>query len=216
MTNKLDAILDFIVLDDEQAPVLNEQGLPTLKQGPIVKDLAQLIAKGKVQHIERFAEIAAQGEQWQWARDYYDYLVELNRVNEYNANVPEPVANEDGSLTEVEPRPEPTAPERPALKTALEVLEPYAITIFKLRRQAEIDNAKVTTASGKCFDADETSITRLANALIKHWTLEPTDIIPWSTADVGTGVMVDCTKAEIIEAHQLATDNFAATWKIPN
>lgn len=216
MTNKLDAILDFIVLDDEQAPVLNEEGLPTLKQGPVVKDLAQLIAKGKVQHIETFAEIAAQGEQWQWARDYYDYLVELNRVNEYNANVPEPVANEDGTLTTVEPLPEPTVPERPALKTALEVLEPYAITLFKLRRQAEIDNAKVTTASGKCFDADETSITRLANALIKHWTLEPTDIIPWSTADVGTGVMVDCTKAEIIEAHQLATDNFAATWQIPN
>ncbi|CAM3687091.1 MULTISPECIES: hypothetical protein [Pseudoalteromonas] len=133
MTNKLDAILDFIVLDDEQAPVLNEQGLPTLKQGPIVKDLAQLIAKGKVQHIERFAEIAAQGEQWQWARDYYDYLVELNRVNEYNANVPEPVANEDGTLTTVEPLPEPTVPERPALKTVEQVLETYARQIDKLR-----------------------------------------------------------------------------------
>ncbi|WP_179959246.1 hypothetical protein [Pseudoalteromonas rhizosphaerae] len=216
MTNNITPLLDFIVLDDEQSPVLNEQGLPTLKQGPVVNDLAQLIAKGKVEHIEKFAEITAQGEQWQWAQNYYDYLVELNQVNEFNANLPEPVANEDGTITTVEPRPEPQAPERPALKTVLEVLEPYAITIFKLRRQSEIDNATVTTASGKCFDADETSITRLANALVKHWALEPTDMIPWSTADVGTGVMVNCTKAEIIEAHQLATDNFATTWQIPN
>ena len=93
---------------------------------------------------------------------------------------------------------------------------PTAIDLFKAERQKLIDNATVTTASGKCFDADETSITRLANAIIKHWQREPTDIIPWSTADVGTGVMIDCTKAEIIEAHQLATDNFAATWQIPN
>ena len=216
MTNNITPLLDFIVLDDEQAPVLNEHGFPKLKQGPIVKDLAQLIAKGKVEHIETFAGLVAQGEQWDWAQNYFNYLVELAAINEYNANLPEPVANEDGTITTVDPLPEPTAPERPAVKTVLEVLEPYAITIFKLRRQSEIDTAKVTTASGKCFDADETSITRLANALIKHWSLEPTDTIPWSTADVGTGVMVECTKAEIIEAHQLATDNFAATWQIPN
>lgn len=133
MTNNITPLLDFIVLDDEQAPTLNEHGLPTLKQGPIVKDLAQLIAKGKVENIELFAEIAAQGEQWDWARDYYDYLVELNHVTEYNANLPEPVANEDGTLTEVEPLPEPTAPERPALKTVEQVLEPYAKQIEKLQ-----------------------------------------------------------------------------------
>ena len=132
MTNNITPLLDFIVLDENEAPVLNEQGLPTLKQGPIVKDLAQLIAKGKVDHIESFAEIAAQGEQWQWARDNYDYLVELNQVNEYNANLPEPVANDDGSLTEVEPLPEPTAPERPAVQTVEQVLAPYQRKIDKL------------------------------------------------------------------------------------
>ncbi|MBB1420069.1 hypothetical protein H5187_22895, partial [Pseudoalteromonas sp. SG44-1] len=88
MTNNITPILDFIVLDENEAPVLNEQGLPTLAQGPIVNDLSQLIAKGKVEHIEKFAEIAAQGEQWQWARSYYEYLVELNQVNEFNANLP--------------------------------------------------------------------------------------------------------------------------------
>ncbi|MBB1434537.1 hypothetical protein H5201_09475 [Pseudoalteromonas sp. SG43-6] len=132
MTNKLEPILDFIVLDENEAPALNEQGLPALKQGPIVKDLAQLIAKGKVEHIEKFAEIAAQGEQWQWAQSYYDYLVELNQVNEYNANLPEPVANEDGTITTVDPRPEPAAPERPAVQTVEQVLAPHQRKIDKL------------------------------------------------------------------------------------
>lgn len=133
MTNNITPLLDFIVLDDEQAPVLNEHGLPTLKQAPVVKDLAQLIAKGKVEHIETFAEIAAQGQQWQWARDYYDYLVELIEVSEYNANLPEPVANEDGTVTTFEPRQEPTAPKRPTVKTVEQVLEPYSKQIEKLQ-----------------------------------------------------------------------------------
>ncbi|MFK3858287.1 hypothetical protein [Pseudoalteromonas rhizosphaerae] len=132
MTNNITPILDFIVLDENEAPVLNEQGLPTLAQGPIVNDLSQLIAKGKVEHIEKFAEIAAQGEQWQWARSYYEYLVELNQVNEFNANLPEPMANEDGTITTVEPRPEPAAPERPAVQTVDQVLAPYQRKIDKL------------------------------------------------------------------------------------
>ncbi|MBB1420253.1 hypothetical protein H5187_23940, partial [Pseudoalteromonas sp. SG44-1] len=86
----------------------------------------------KVEHIEKFAEIAAQGEQWQWARSYYEYLVELNQVNEFNANLPEPMANEDGTITTVEPRPEPAAPERPAVQTVDQVLAPYQRKIDKL------------------------------------------------------------------------------------
>ena len=132
MTNNITPLLDFIVLDDEQAPALNEQGLPTLRQGPIVKDLAQLIAKGKVEHIEKFAEITAQGEQWQWAQNYYDYLVELNQVNEFNASLPEPAANDDGTVTTVEPQPEPAAPQRPAMQTVEQVLAPYQRKIDKL------------------------------------------------------------------------------------
>lgn len=211
MINK---IIDFIITDENQDPVLDERGLPTLKQAPIVKPIEPLIAKGKVQHIEKFAALIAQGEQWGWARDYLNYLAELNQVTEYNANLPEPVANEDGTITEVEPRPEPTAPERPALKTVQQVLEPYAKTLFKLRRQQQVDTAIVTVSTGKKFDADEVSITRIANAIIKHWDLGPTETLPWSTADVGTGVMVDITKAELIEAHGLATDAFAAAWAI--
>lgn len=132
MTNNIEPILDFIVLDDEQAPVLNEHGFPKLKQAPVVKDLAQLISKGKVEHIETFAELVAQGGQWQWAQNYFNYLVELAAINEYNANLPEPVANEDGTVTTIEPLPLPTAPERPAVQTVEQVLAPQQRKIDKL------------------------------------------------------------------------------------
>lgn len=215
MTNKLAQILDFIVLDDEQNPVTNEQGLPTLLQGPVgAKNISELIAKGKIDNLTMFAELQSKTEQWEWARKYYDYLVELNEVEQYNANLPEPVATEDGTLVEVEPKALPAEPVRPAVRAVDEVLEPYKVTIFKLQRQSQIDNAVVEVSTGKTFDADEKSITRMANALIKHWQLAEDDTIPWSTADVATGVMVDCTKAEIVEAHSLATDHFAMAWNI--
>jgi len=215
MTNKLNKILDFIVLDDEQNPITNEQGLPTLLQGPIgAKNIPELIAKGKIDNLTMFAELQSKTEQWEWANKYYDYLAELNEVEQYNANLPDPIPTEYGALIEVEPKALPTEPERPAVRTVDEVLEPYKVTIFKLQRQSQIDNAVVKISTGRKFDADELSITRMANALIKHWQLNEDDIIPWSTADVATGVMVECTKAEIVEAHSLATDHFATAWNI--
>jgi len=72
----------------------------------------------------------------------------------------------------------------------------------------------VTVSSGKNFDADEASINRLGNAVIKHMHNPDNHIVKWSTADVPTGVMVDCTKAEIVEAHDLATDYFGDVWDV--
>ena len=96
MTNNLTPILEFIVLDAEQNPVVNEQGLPTLLQGPVgVKDIPGLIAKGKIDNLTTFAELQSKHEQYVWAREYVDYLVNRNEVELYNANLPEPVANED-------------------------------------------------------------------------------------------------------------------------
>ncbi|MDC3191180.1 hypothetical protein NQU96_15690 [Pseudoalteromonas elyakovii] len=218
MTNKLIPLNEFIIFDDANEPILNEMGLPIFLPFPVTKtveDIERVIALGKdLEVITEFAEQVALGEQWFWASKYYDYLVELNNVEQYNANLPDPIPTEDGALIEVEPKARPTEPERPAVRTVDEVLEPYKVTIFKLQRQSQIDNAVVEISTGKTFDADELSITRLANALIKHWQLDDSDIIQWSTADVGTGIMVDCTKAEIREAHQLATDNFAQTWAL--
>ncbi|KZY40318.1 hypothetical protein A3733_23630 [Pseudoalteromonas shioyasakiensis] len=218
MTNKLTQLNEFIIFDDANEPILNEMGLPTFLPFPVTKtveDIERVIAIGKdLEVITEFAEQVALGEQWLWASKYYDYLVELNEVEQYNENLPEPVAAEDGALIEVEPKALPTEPVRPAVRTADEVLEPYKVTIFKLQRQSQIDNAVIEISTGKTFDADEQSITRMGNALIKHWQLAESDIIPWSTADVATGVMVDCTKAEIVEAHSLATDFFAKAWNI--
>lgn len=92
--------------------------------------------------------------------------------------------------------------------------EPVHVTAFKAQRQSLIDTATVITSSGKSFDANERSIIRLGNAVIKLMDKPDSHIVPWSTADVDTGVMVECTKAEIVEAHELATDNFAAMWEI--
>jgi hypothetical protein len=74
----------------------------------------------------------------------------------------------------------------------------------------------VTVSTGKRFDADEDSINRLCNAKVKHIDKADDYIIKWSTADVGTGVMIDCTKAEIVEAHTLATDFFGEVWDVNN
>ncbi len=134
MTNNLTPILEFIELDAEQNPIVDEQGLPTLLQGPVgVKDIPELIAKGKIDNLTTFAELQSKHEQFVWARECVDYLVERNKVEHYNANLPAPVANDDGSIAEVEPKPLPVAPTRPAVRTANEVLEPYQKQINKLK-----------------------------------------------------------------------------------
>lgn len=134
MTNNLTPILEFIELDAEQNPVVDEQGLPTLLQGPVgVKDIPGLIAKGKIDNLTTFAELQSKHEQYVWAKEYVDYLVKRNEVEQHNANLPEPVANGDGSITEAEPKPLPVAPARPAVRTADEVLEPYQKQINKLK-----------------------------------------------------------------------------------
>jgi hypothetical protein len=74
----------------------------------------------------------------------------------------------------------------------------------------------VTVSTGKRFDADEDSINRLCNAKVKHIDKPDNHIVMWSTADVGTGVMIECTKAEIVEAHTLATDFFGEVWDVNN
>jgi hypothetical protein len=80
------------------------------------------------------------------------------------------------------------------------------IEIFKASRALLIQSSIVTVSSGKTFDADEVSINRLSNAIVKHLPDPDDAIIRWSTADVSTGVMVDCTKAEIVEAHKKAVE----------
>ncbi|ANS04631.1 hypothetical protein [uncultured Mediterranean phage] len=130
MTNKIEPILDFIVLDEEQGPVVDERGIPSLKQRPIVKSIPDLIAKGKVQNIEMFAEQFAQVEQWDWAEQYIAYLISVHEVEQHNANLPTYVNNE-GEEVEALPLELPEEPERPPIQTPTEVLEPYQKQITK-------------------------------------------------------------------------------------
>lgn len=93
---------------------------------------------------------------------------------------------------------------------------PFELTVeqFKRSRQEQLDSATVTTLSGKEFDADEASMSRMVNALTAAADEQGATIIPWSLANDGTGVMTDCTKAEIKEAHRLAVKNMAAIWSV--
>lgn len=89
-----------------------------------------------------------------------------------------------------------------------------SIDDFKKERQQLLDNAVVTISTGKSFDADEPSIGRMSNAILAAIS-EPDDfIIKWSTADTGTGELVDCTLLELKEAHKLAMQNMASIWSI--
>ena len=37
--------------------------------------------------------------------------------------------------------------------------------------------------------------------------------MPWSTADVDSGIMVSCTSEEIIEAHKLSIEAMPTSWE---
>lgn len=89
-----------------------------------------------------------------------------------------------------------------------------AVENFKSERQAMLDNAIVTISTGKAFDADELSINRMVNAILAAINEPDTFIIKWSTADTGTGELVDCTLLELKEAHKLAMQNMASIWSI--
>ena len=97
------------------------------------------------------------------------------------------------------------------LKTKDELRAEADIASFKANRQTQLDSAIVTISTGKSFDADEKSISRLHNAItyIKEHNVAE---IPWSTADVDSGIMVTCSADEIIEAHRLAVENMTALW----
>lgn len=129
-------LIEFIVLDEGQAPILNEQGLPQLRPRPDTKteqDIERLISLGKpMTVVNMFAELVSLGEQWNWAQDYFNYLIELSEANEYNSNLPEPTANEDGTLIEAKPRPLPIETLRPEARTVEQVLAPYQRKLSKM------------------------------------------------------------------------------------
>ncbi|WP_062564152.1 hypothetical protein [Pseudoalteromonas shioyasakiensis] len=130
-------LIDFVVLNEDGIEPLLNNGLPELKPRPdtkFISELEHLIATGANLEITTlFAELVSLGEQWDWAERYYDYLVELNKVEQYNANLPDPIPTEEGALIEAEPKAMPTEPLRPAVRTVDNVLEPYQKQIMKIQ-----------------------------------------------------------------------------------
>lgn len=87
------------------------------------------------------------------------------------------------------------------------------IQAFKSNRQNLLDSAVVTTSNSNQYDADESSISRMANAILAAQDAGITDL-SWSLADTGTGVMTSVTLADIKEAHRLAVQNMANIWSV--
>tara|TARA_A200000113_G_scaffold218982_1_gene227178 strand:- start:193 stop:798 length:606 start_codon:yes stop_codon:yes gene_type:complete len=94
-----------------------------------------------------------------------------------------------------------------------ELAQQQQISQFKSQRQQQLDNAVVTTSNGNKYDADEQSISRMANAILAAQRKDLTNI-QWSLADTPTGVMTDVTLADLEEAHELAVENMASIWSI--
>lgn len=87
------------------------------------------------------------------------------------------------------------------------------IQAFKSNRQKLLDSAVVTTSNGNKYDADEQSISRMANAILAAQRKDLTNI-QWSLADTPTGVMTDVTLSDLEEAHELAVENMANIWSV--
>jgi hypothetical protein len=88
-----------------------------------------------------------------------------------------------------------------------------ALLAFKDGRQA-LMNSAIVDANGFMFDADETAINRMNNAITATTNELDTFILQWSLADTGTGVMTSVTLADLKLAHSLAVLNMSSVWSI--
>ncbi len=103
------------------------------------------------------------------------------------------------------------------IKTADELQAEAIAEADKVARQAwkesrtlAVSKIIVTTASGKKFDGDETSQTRMSRAIA---VLDPGETQPWILAGNLPGELpVDVTKEELKEALRLAGKEQTAIW----
>ena len=79
----------------------------------------------------------------------------------------------------------------------------------KATREVEVAALKVTTASGKTFDADETAQERMSRAIT---ALDPEEITIWVLAD---NTPTQVTREELREAMRLAGEAQTAIWVRP-
>lgn len=94
-------------------------------------------------------------------------------------------------------------PPEPVEKTPQELREE-----FKARRAIAVESITVTTQSGKVFDGDETSQTRMARAIIALQAMN----VPSIQWVLHNNTAVDVTVAELVEALALSGAAQAALW----
>lgn len=80
---------------------------------------------------------------------------------------------------------------------------------WKTRRAEAVRAIKVTTASGRTFDGDETSQARMARAILGLQEAGAGATVTWVLADNTT---IDATAAELAEALKLAGAEQARLW----
>tara|TARA_R110002111_G_scaffold212804_3_gene275976 strand:+ start:432 stop:1034 length:603 start_codon:yes stop_codon:yes gene_type:complete len=103
---------------------VNEDGevIVNLHETKSTADLERVIALGKPESVvNRFAEMVAIGEQWEWFDNYQAFLLAVTERDEAIANH-EPEFDEKGNEIEWLPPEMPVEPIRPVLRTIEEVL----------------------------------------------------------------------------------------------
>lgn len=123
--------------------------------------------------------------------------------------IPEPDAPADYSPNTYIKIEQDTAPYVIYVKRSDEAIAYNIMSQAKQVRRAEVDAIQVTTKSGKVFDGDEDSQTRMARAIV---TMVTADTINWVLAD---NTIVSVTKAELTEALRLAGAAMAEIWVKP-
>lgn len=208
MQHNLKPIAEFIQYENKK-PVLNSEGLPTLATSRVfrtVEDLKDLIQRNSPQHvIELFAKDASEAEQWQFARQYIEYLKQLTIIKSHNLDLPVIDVDENGNDVLAEPMPLPDPPKKPVLKSVDEFLEPFEREIFKKLRADNVANIKVTVDDME-FDGDELSTERM-NQRIQ--IMSDTDTYLWTLAN---NELKEVTKQQLFEAFKLAVNEQSKLW----
>lgn len=186
--------------------------LKSVPESKPISDLERVIALGKPQKvIDKFAELVATTEQWDWFKAYRDYETQLEAWTTAKAEfVPESIESEfeeESTWTTFDIEP-PVEPIRPAVRTGDIILAPYKRNILKDKRA--VDVAKITVdVDGMVFDGDENSQARMHRAIT---ILVGDQKMPWTLAD---NTVVDVTQTILKKALTLAGTKQSEIWHLP-
>lgn len=211
MQHNLEPIAEFIQYNNDK-PVLDSAGLPVLAPVRVlrtIEDVKLLIEQNAPQKvIELFAKDASEAEQWQFAREYLEYLAQFAKAEAHNADLPVIGKDDNGDDVLAEPMALPEPPEKPAVKSVEEILAPYNRTLFKKLRAEKVANITVDV-DDMVFDGDETSQQRMARSIL---VMNDTEQITWILSD---NTPAQVTKAQLELALRKAGEAQTQLWSQP-